>query len=223
MKLSLIRGPRIKVRNVLRTASSQLHRVLQVPGETRIHEAPSLSFVTSRKLFFNESEFRRISLCHCVSFPSSQDRETVGIPFHISAKMKILTKRMPHNSFLYTDTETCIFSKQCPKKKNPLQYGHRTSSLKVTSVVSDSLQPYGPQPARLLCPWDSPGKNTGMGGHAILQGIFLTQGSNQYFLSLMHWKVGSLPLVPPGKLSVTSVVSNSLQPHGLQPTRLVCP
>ena len=33
-------------------------------------------------------------------------------------------------------------------------------------------------PARLLCPWDSPGKNTGVGCHALLQGIFLTQGSN---------------------------------------------
>ena len=32
---------------------------------------------------------------------------------------------------------------------------------------------------RFLCPWDSsPGKNTGVGYHAFLQGIFLTQGSN---------------------------------------------
>ena len=31
---------------------------------------------------------------------------------------------------------------------------------------------------RFLCPWDSPGKNTGVGGHFLLQGIFLTQGSN---------------------------------------------
>ena len=37
---------------------------------------------------------------------------------------------------------------------------------------------YGPQPARLLCPWDSSGKNTRVGCHALLQGIFLTQGSN---------------------------------------------
>ena len=29
-----------------------------------------------------------------------------------------------------------------------------------------------------LCPWDSPGKNTGVGSHALLQGIFPTQGSN---------------------------------------------
>ena len=36
---------------------------------------------------------------------------------------------------------------------------------------------------RLLCPWDSPGKNTGVGCHSLLQGIFLTQGSN---LGLLH-------------------------------------
>ena len=34
------------------------------------------------------------------------------------------------------------------------------------------------KPARLLCPWDSPGKNTGMGCHSLLQGIFPTQGLN---------------------------------------------
>ena len=46
------------------------------------------------------------------------------------------------------------------------------------SVVSDSLRPHGLQPARLLCPWGSPGKNTGVGCHALLQGIFPTQGLN---------------------------------------------
>ena len=39
------------------------------------------------------------------------------------------------------------------------------------------------QPARLLCPWDSPGKNPGVGSHSFLQGIFPTQGSN---LGLVH-------------------------------------
>ena len=34
------------------------------------------------------------------------------------------------------------------------------------------------EPARLLCPWNSPGRNTGVGCHALLQGIFLTQGLN---------------------------------------------
>ena len=36
--------------------------------------------------------------------------------------------------------------------------------------MSDSLQPCESQPARLLCPWDSPGKNTGVGCSALLQG-----------------------------------------------------
>ena len=48
------------------------------------------------------------------------------------------------------------------------------------SVMSDSLWPHGLQPARLLCPWDSPFSRqyTGVGCHALLQGIFLTPGSN---------------------------------------------
>ena len=41
---------------------------------------------------------------------------------------------------------------------------------------------------------DSPGKNTGGGCHALLQGIFPTQGSNPCFLCLLHWRASSLPL-----------------------------
>ena len=41
------------------------------------------------------------------------------------------------------------------------------------SVVSNSLWPHRLQPTRLLCPWNSPGKNTGVGCHFLLQGIFL--------------------------------------------------
>ena len=56
---------------------------------------------------------------------------------------------------------------------------------------------------RLLCPWDSLGKNAEMGCHFLLQGIFPTQGSNLCLLYLLHWQVGSLPLVPPGKPNTT--------------------
>ena len=48
----------------------------------------------------------------------------------------------------------------------------------VCSAMSNSLPPHGLQPTRLLRPWDSPGKNTGVGCHFLLQGIFPTQGSN---------------------------------------------
>ena len=44
--------------------------------------------------------------------------------------------------------------------------------------MSNSLRPQGPQPTRHLYPWNSPGKNTGVGCHFLLQGIFLTQGLN---------------------------------------------
>ena len=54
-------------------------------------------------------------------------------------------------------------------------------------------------PPRSSCPWDSPGKNTGVGCRALLQGIFLTQGLNLHLLHLLRWQVGSLPLASPGK------------------------
>ena len=44
---------------------------------------------------------------------------------------------------------------------------------------------------------DSPGKNIGEGWHALLQGIFPTQGLNPRLLCLLHWQAGSSSLVPP--------------------------
>ena len=64
--------------------------------------------------------------------------------------------------------------------------------------MSDSVQLYRLQPTRLPCPWDSLGKSTGVGCHALLQGIFLTQGLNPRLLCLLHWQAGSLPLALPG-------------------------
>ena len=52
--------------------------------------------------------------------------------------------------------------------------------------MSDFLQPHGLQSARFLCPWDLPGKNTGVGSHFLLQGIFPTQGLNPDLLHLLQ-------------------------------------
>ena len=64
------------------------------------------------------------------------------------------------------------------------------------SVVSDSLRTCGLWPTRLLCPWDSPGKNTGVDFHSLLQSIFPTQGSNPGFLHcrqiLYIWATGKI-------------------------------
>ena len=62
------------------------------------------------------------------------------------------------------------------------------------SVMSDSLWLHGLWPAKLFCPWDCPGKSTGVGCHPLPQGIFLTQGSNPRLLRLRHWQADSLPL-----------------------------
>ena len=67
--------------------------------------------------------------------------------------------------------------------------------LRFSSVVSDSVRPHRRQPTRLPCPWDSPGKNTGVGCHFLLQCM---------------------------KVKSESEVTQS-QLHGLQPSRLLHP
>ena len=87
--------------------------------------------------------------------------------------------------------------------------------------MSDSF--VTPMDCDALGPLDFPGKNTGVGHHFFLQGIFLTQGSNS---RLLQRQEDSLPLNPQGswRLCVCvcvcvcvshSVVSDSLRPHGL--------
>ena len=63
---------------------------------------------------------------------------------------------------------------------------HCCECASVYSVMLHSLRPYGLWPTRLLCPWDFPGKNTGVGCHFFLQGIFLTQAWNPL---LLLWQV----------------------------------
>ena len=63
--------------------------------------------------------------------------------------------------------------------------------------MSNSVRPHRWQPTRLFHPWDSPGKNTGVGCHFLLHCVKVK--------------------------SESEVVSDSSRPHGLQPTRLLCP
>ena len=66
-----------------------------------------------------------------------------------------------------------------------------------------TLWPHGLQPARLLCPWDSPDKNTGGSSHFLLQEIFPTQGWNPH---LLHGQAGSWPL---SHLGIPSLISDA--------------
>ena len=72
----------------------------------------------------------------------------------------------------------------------------------VASVVSNSVQPQRRQPTKLHRPWDSPGKNTGVGCHFLLWCMKVKSEKWKW----SHW-----------------VVSNSQRPHGLQPPRLLRP
>ena len=65
--------------------------------------------------------------------------------------------------------------------------------LKLCLILCDPMEP-----PRFLCPWDSPGKNTGVGCHALLQGSLPDPGWNPCLFHLLHWQAGSL-LLPPGK------------------------
>ena len=64
-------------------------------------------------------------------------------------------------------------------------------AIKCVWVLSHVLLFATPWTRALLCPWNFPGENTGVGCHSLLQGIFPTQVSNP---SLLHWQADSLPL-----------------------------
>ena len=79
---------------------------------------------------------------------------------------------------------------------NGEQYGSFSKDLKIELLCVCVVQVFSTQcvqlfatpwtiPARILCPWNSPGKNTGVGSHSFLQGIFPTLGSN---LGLPHFR-----------------------------------
>jgi len=83
------------------------------------------------------------------------------------------------------------------------------------------------QPTRLLCPWNPPGKNAGVGCHFLLQGIFLTQKSN---LHLLHWQEDSLPKYHLGnpflscEVKVTQsqwTLCNPMDCHGILQARIL--
>ena len=60
------------------------------------------------------------------------------------------------------------------------------SSKKTCAQLLSHIQPMDDSPPDSSCPWNFPGKNTGVGCHFLLQGIFLTQGSNLHLLYILH-------------------------------------
>ena len=80
--------------------------------------------------------------------------------------------------------------------------------LSVASVVSSSLRPHGLQPTRLLCPWDSPGKNTGVGCHSLPQGNLPDPGIGPKSPASPSSAGEFFPTEPPGKPSCVLPLGN---------------
>ena len=78
-----------------------------------------------------------------------------GGPVKLLFKSTVLVKNLP-DTYVYIHLCTCV----CVQSLRHIQL----------------FAIYGLQPARLLCPWDSPGKNTGVGCHFLFQGVFPTPG-----------------------------------------------
>ena len=71
-------------------------------------------------------------------------------------------------------THSSILVWRIPWTKEPGRL-QSMGSKELTEHLSTQEQEYGQSPTRLLCPWDFPGKNNGVGCHFLLQGIFPTQ------------------------------------------------
>ena len=78
------------------------------------------------------------------------------------------------------------------------------------SVGSNSEGPCGLRSAKLLCPWDSPGKHTAVGCHFFLRGSSPPRESNLRVLCLLHWQADSLPLSFPEDLPYAGIKPESL-------------
>ena len=116
----------------------------------------------------------------------------------VSAQAKILKKLwgwIEHQRCLSLDQNTVCFI--------PL------GACKVPSVVSDSLWLYDGSLPDSSVHGIFPGKNTGVGCHALLQEIVLTHRSNLYLWHLLQWQTDSLPLAPPYPNTLAFIYSNS--------------
>ena len=146
----------------------------------------------SRYALHDQREFHEavklnyILQCLCGPRPRSQQfqHQTRQHPRPISLAPPLATHPVPHQEGRLRPSFSGCFEMVfilCNRIKRQLLKCYLNEELEtqkhmcVGLVAYDSLQPHGPQPTRLLCSWDSPGKNTGVGCHPLLQDIFPTQ------------------------------------------------
>ena len=106
-----------------------------------------------------------------------------GLPFALGVYLSPLLLQTHWG----TDFHSSLWS-YCKVRNLPIRclLSMLLEEMKVKVLATQScltLRPHGLWHVRLLCPWDSAGKNTGVGNRSLLQGLFLTEGSN---LELLH-------------------------------------
>ena len=110
---------------------------------------------------------------------------------------------MEHRRISWIVSKLCIWLNTLLKKQHVVVGFDFSLFLLLEFLVICMLSHFGSSVqlfAAPWTPWDSLGKNTGVGCHALLQGtLFLIQGLNPHLLHLLYWPAGSLPLTPPGK------------------------
>ena len=128
-------------------------------------------------------------------FSSPLDFKKITYPNRSTRSHPVLSSF--NEPFTYSDyiMQTLFWARGKKERNGGGGWGVVTKVEKAKVLVAQSC-PTLCSPARLLCPWDFPGKNTGVGCHSLLQGIFPTQGWN---LRLLHWLADSLPSEPPGE------------------------
>ena len=122
------------------------------------------------------------------SRPLSWLLAALGIPQLREASLRCICLHVVCSLYISTSASLCTSGSKFPLfYKDTRSYWSRAYLCScVCSGVSNSSQTHGLELTRLLCPWDSPGKNTGAGCHFLLQGIFPTQGLNPRLLCLLH-------------------------------------
>ena len=126
----------------------------------------------------------------CPTLCDPMNRSTPGLPVH--HQLPEFTQTHVHSEHKLKLTNIAVFTSLLDLKLFLTFQGSISEVNKYFfcccyCLVAQScltLQSHGLQSTRLLCPWDFPGKNAGVGCHFLLQGIFLTQGSNP---DLLHW------------------------------------
>ena len=150
-----------------------IHLSLPSPSHIRTHNDLSLNCELSPENMYNLGKDILCITSHWSEWPSSKSLQTRSAGEGVE-------KREPSSPIGGDINWYSCYGEQWKKKKVSC------------SVMSDSLRPHGLQPtkpARLLHPWDFPGKNTVVGCHFLFQGIFLTQGLNlglQYFRETLY-------------------------------------